>query len=137
MLLSAYPVEHTGYVFHLKYCGKREYQCGDDIVYVKTETKPFTQNGHFAHFLEGHLSALHSHLAKESQICRKPFKMIVSSTLKNMSQIVMTGQVSPHSTASHVFSKVTLLFVLCFCIKLCIYMMLFVSKSLSNLIIYG
>ncbi len=53
-----------------------------NVVYVKTGTKLFTQNVYFAHFLEGHLSALHSRLAKESQIFRKPFKIIVSSTLK-------------------------------------------------------
>ncbi len=76
------PVEHTGYVVHSKYCGKREHQCGDDVVYVKTETKPFTQNANVSHFLEGHLSLLHSRLAQESRIFRKPFKIIVSSTLK-------------------------------------------------------
>uniref|UniRef100_A0A671QBN4 Rho GTPase-activating protein 40-like n=1 Tax=Sinocyclocheilus anshuiensis TaxID=1608454 RepID=A0A671QBN4_9TELE len=27
----------------LKYCGEKEHQCGEDVVYVKTETKPFTQ----------------------------------------------------------------------------------------------
>ncbi len=55
---------------------------GDYVVYVKTETKSFTQNAYFAHFLEGHLSALHSRLAKESQIFRKTFQIILSSTLK-------------------------------------------------------
>ncbi len=82
MLFLAYPVEPTGYVVHSKYCGKIEHQCGDDVVYVKTGTKLFTQNAYFAHYLEGHLSALHSRLAKESRIFRKPFKIIVSSTLK-------------------------------------------------------
>ncbi len=67
----AYPVEPNGCVVHSKYCGKREHQCGDDAVYVKTGTKPFTQN---AYFLEGHLSALHSRLAKVSWIFRKLFK---------------------------------------------------------------
>ncbi len=28
------------------------------VVYVKTETKSFTQNAYFVHFLEGHLSPL-------------------------------------------------------------------------------
>ncbi len=70
MLFLAYPVEPTGYVVQSKYCGKIEHQCGDDVVYVKTGTKPFTQNAYFAHFLDGHLSALHSHLAKESRIFR-------------------------------------------------------------------
>ncbi len=41
MLFLAYPLEPTGYIVHSKYCGKREHQCGD--VYVKTETKPFTE----------------------------------------------------------------------------------------------
>ncbi len=45
---------------HSKYCGKRKYQCGEDVVYLKTETKPFTQNANLLHFLEGHLSSLHS-----------------------------------------------------------------------------
>ncbi len=57
---------------------EKEHQCGDDVVYVKTETKPFTQNAYVSHFL----SLLHSRLAKESRIFRKPFKIIVSSTLK-------------------------------------------------------
>ncbi len=73
MLFLAYPVEPNGYVVYLKYSGKREHQCGDDVVYVKTGTKPFTQNAYFAHFLEGHLLALHSLLAKECRIFRKPF----------------------------------------------------------------
>ncbi len=77
MLFLAYPVEPTGYVGHSKCSGKREHQCVDYVVYVKTETKPFTQNAYFAHFLEGHLSALHSRLAKESWIFRKSFKIIV------------------------------------------------------------
>ncbi len=46
----------------LKYCEKREHQCGDDVVvvvYVKSETKPFTQNAYLSHlFLEGRLSRL-------------------------------------------------------------------------------
>ncbi len=50
---------------HSKYCGKREHQCGD-VVYLKTETKPFTQNAYLLHFLEGHLSSLHSRLTQES-----------------------------------------------------------------------
>ncbi len=82
MIFFAYPVEPNGYVVHSKYCGKREYQCGDDVVYVKTGTKLFTQNAYFEHFLEGHLSALYSILAKESWLFKKPFKIIVSSTLK-------------------------------------------------------
>ncbi len=82
MLFLTYTVEPTGYVVHSKYYGKREHQCGDDVVYIKTETKPFTQNANVSHFLEGHLSLLHSRLAKVSRIFRKRFKIIVSSTLK-------------------------------------------------------
>ncbi len=62
---------------HSKYCGKQEHQCGEDVVYLKTETKPFTQNAYLFHFLEGHLSSLHSRLTQESP---KPCKMNVSST---------------------------------------------------------
>ncbi len=62
---------------HSKYCGKQEHQCGEDVVNLKTETKPFTQNAYLLHFLEGHLSSLHSRLTQESP---KPFKMNVSST---------------------------------------------------------
>ncbi len=58
MLLLACPAEPTGCFVHLKYCRKREHQCGDDVVYVKTGTKPFTQNAYFVYFIEGHLSAL-------------------------------------------------------------------------------
>ncbi len=36
------------------------------IVYLKTETKPFTQNAYLLHFLERHLSPLHSRLTQES-----------------------------------------------------------------------
>ncbi len=70
MLFLIYPVEPTGYVVHSNTAEKIEHQCGD-VVYVKTGTKPFTQNAYFAHFLEGHLSPLHSCLAKESRIFRK------------------------------------------------------------------
>ncbi len=51
-------------------------------VHVKTETKLFIPNAYFAHFLDGHLTALNSHLAQDNQIFRKPFKIIASSTLK-------------------------------------------------------
>ncbi len=71
MLLLAYPVEPTGYVVHLKYCGYREHQCGDDVVYVKA----FHTERIFCTFLEGHQSLLDSRLAKESRIFRKPFKI--------------------------------------------------------------
>ncbi len=48
LMLSAYPVEPTGCgAAHSKYCGKREHQCGDDVVYLKTETKPFTHNAYY------------------------------------------------------------------------------------------
>ncbi len=125
----SYLFKHTGCVVHSKYSRKRE-QCGEDVVYVKTGTEPFTQNTYFAHFLEGHLSVLHSHLAR---IFRKPFKIIVCSTL---TKSFMAGRVSPHLICF--LCNVTLcdrFSVLC--IKLCMYMMLFVSNALSNLIIYG
>ncbi len=121
----AHPVEPTGYVVHSKYCGKIEHQCGDDVVYVKTGIKTFTQNAYFAHFLEGHLSALHSRLAKESRIFRKPFKIIVSSTLKKH------GGTGPLLIPLHLVflnekSNVTLCdWFSVLCIKLCVYMMLF------------
>ncbi len=84
MVFLAYPVEPTGCgAAHSKYCReKRENRCGDVVVYVKTETKPFTQNVYLLNFLEGHLSPLHSRLAQESCMFRKPCKMNVSSTLK-------------------------------------------------------
>ncbi len=75
IVFLAYPVEPNGHVVHSKYCGKTEHQCGDDVVYDKPGTKSFTQNAYFEHFLERHLSALHSRIAKESQIFRKPFKI--------------------------------------------------------------
>ncbi len=66
-LFLACPVEHTRCgAAHSKYYGKREYQCGDDVVYLKTETKPFTQNTYLLHFVAGHLSSLHSRLTQES-----------------------------------------------------------------------
>ncbi len=40
---------------HSKYCGKREPQYGEDVVYLRTETKPFTQNAYLLQFLEGRL----------------------------------------------------------------------------------
>ncbi len=55
--------------------------CGDDAVYLKTETKPFTQNAYLLHFLEGHLSSLHSRLTQESQSHVKFMKV---QLLKNM-----------------------------------------------------
>ncbi len=66
-------------VLHIQYCGKREYQCGEDVVYFKTETKPFTQNAYVWHFLEGHLSSslLASH-TRDTKTCQ----IHVSSTFK-------------------------------------------------------
>ncbi len=60
-------------------------------VHVKTETKLFIPNAYFAHFLDGHLTALNSHLAQDNQIFRKPFKIIASSTLKKKTQKFMAG----------------------------------------------
>ncbi len=54
-------VEPTGCsaAAHSKYCGKTDHQCGEDVVYVKTGTKPFTQN---SYLLETSISvALASH----------------------------------------------------------------------------
>ncbi len=48
---------------------------GEDVVYLKTETKPFTQNAYLLYFLEGHLSSLHSCLTPESS---KPCKIYVN-----------------------------------------------------------
>ncbi len=127
MLFLIYPVEPTGYVVHSKYCVKKEHQCGDD--YVKTGTKPFTQNAYFAHFLEGHLSALHSRLAQESRIFRKSFKIIISSTLKKYVSTLwrdVSLPISQHFMFLNEKSKVSLCdWFSVLCIKLCIYMMLF------------
>ncbi len=80
MLFIAYPVEATGCgaaaLFIQNIAEKREHQCGEDVVYIKTETKPFTQNTYLSHFLEGHLSPLHSRLAKESRMFRKHVKLM-------------------------------------------------------------
>ncbi len=72
-------------VMHSKYSVKREHQCGEDVVYLKTETKPFTQNAYLLYFLEGHLSALHSRLTQESP---KPCTINVSSTLKKQQRVI-------------------------------------------------
>ncbi len=111
--------------------------CLDDVVYVKTETKPFTQNANVSHFLEGHLSLLHSCLPKESRIFRNRFKIIVNSTLKkHVSKLY--GRTSLPIPLHLVFlneKPVNLCdWFSVLCIKLCIYMMLFVSNCLSNLI---
>ncbi len=67
-------------VLHIQNIAEKiEHQCGEDFVYLKTETKPFTQNAYLLHFLEGHLSSLHSRLTQESP---KTCKINVSSTLK-------------------------------------------------------
>ncbi len=76
----ACPVEPTWCgAAHSKYCTKLEHQCGVDVVYRKTETKPFTQYAYSLHFLEEYLSSLHLHLTQQSP---KPCKINVSSTLK-------------------------------------------------------
>ncbi len=133
-----YPVEPTGYVVHSKYCGKREHQCGDDVVYIKTETKPFTQNANVSHFLEGHLSPLHSRLAKESRIFRKRFKIIVSSTLKKTCLKTLWRDGSLPIPLHLVFlNEKTLLFVIgfpCFVLNSVYTWCFFVSNCLSNVI---
>ncbi len=55
----ACPVEPTRRSATHSIFFKREHQ-RDDVVYLKTETKLFTQNAYLLHFLEGHLSLLHS-----------------------------------------------------------------------------
>ncbi len=125
MLILAYAVEPTRCAVHLKYCGKTEYRCGDDVVYIKTGTKPFTQNAYLSHVLKGHLSALHS-----CQIFRKPFKIILSSTLKKHASRLYGGTgLSSFHCIMILNEKVTLIFVIGFlCFELhCVYMMLFVS----------
>ncbi len=66
MLLLIYPVEliRCGAAYST-YCRIRENQCRDDVVYLKTETMPFTQNTYLAHFL----SVLHSCLTQEWAAC--------------------------------------------------------------------
>ncbi len=55
----------------------------DAVLHIKNiaekENAYSTQNAYLLHFLEGHLSSLHSHLTEESP---KPCKINVSSTLK-------------------------------------------------------
>ncbi len=76
---------------------------------LTTGNKPFSQNAYFVHFLEGHLSALHSRLAKESRIFRKPFKIIVSSTVKkHVSKFDRSLPIPPHLMFSNERSNVTL-----------------------------
>ncbi len=78
-LFLACPVDPTRCgAAHSKYCGKREHQCGEDV-YLKTETKPFTQNAYLFNFLEGNLSSLHSCL---TQVNPKTCTIYVSSTIK-------------------------------------------------------
>ncbi len=60
---------------------KEKHQHGDDVVYLKSETKPFTQNAYLLHFREGHLSSLHSNLTQESP---KTCEIHASSTLKHV-----------------------------------------------------
>ncbi len=74
----ACPVEPTlcG-AAHSKYCGKDNINV--EMLFLKTETKPFTQNAYLLHFLEGHLSPLHSLLTQESP---KTCQINVSSTFE-------------------------------------------------------
>ncbi len=54
MLFLACPVEPTRCgAAHSKYCRRREHQCGEDVVYLKSETKPFTQNAYLWAFSRG------------------------------------------------------------------------------------
>ncbi len=63
---------------HSKYSRKREHQCGD-VVYLKTETKPFTKNAYSLH------SALHSRLTQES-----PKSCTINLSLKLKKKHVIT-----------------------------------------------
>ncbi len=99
MLFLAYPVEPNGYVVHSKYCRKRPHNWKQAVLTERI----------FCAFLEGHLSALHSRLAKESRIFRKPFKIIVSSTVKkNVSKFDRSLPILPHLMFSNERSNVTL-----------------------------
>ncbi len=48
----------------------------------------FLQNTYLLHFLEGHLSPLHSRLAQESRMFRKPCQIHVSSTFVEKSSLL-------------------------------------------------
>ncbi len=61
----------------------------NNLVYGKTENKPFTQNTYLSNFLEGHLSALHSRLTQERRMFRKHVKLMQVQLLKNMSRDFM------------------------------------------------
>ncbi len=75
ILFLTCPVEPTRCgAARSQYSGKGENQCGD-VVYLKTEPKPFTQNAYLLHFL----SALHLHLTQESP---KTCTIHASSTFK-------------------------------------------------------
>ncbi len=75
----ACPVEPTRCgAAHSKYSGKREHQCGEDAVYLKTETKPFTQKAYFIAFSRG-TSIIVALASPESP---KPCTIHVSSTFK-------------------------------------------------------
>ncbi len=85
-ICSACPVESTRCgAAHSQYCRKREHRCGEDVVYLKTENKPFTQNKYLLHFLEGHLSSLHSRLTQESP---KPCKINVKVQLSKKQKLI-------------------------------------------------
>ncbi len=75
--LSLSSWTHSMGAAHSKYSVKREHQCGEDVVYLKTENKPFTQNAFLLHFLEGYLSSGVAHKRAQSHV-----NLIVSSTLK-------------------------------------------------------
>ncbi len=79
-------------------------------IWKDTETKPFNTERLFRTFSRG-TSPLHSSLAKERRIFKKPFKIIVSSTLKkHVSK--MYERAFLYSTASHI--KKHLLFIIGF-----------------------
>ncbi len=88
LFFLACPVEPTRCgAAHSKYCRQREHQCGD-VVYIKTETKPLTHNSYLLHFVEGHLSSLHSRLTQEST---KPCQIHVRLTFKKHVFTILTN----------------------------------------------
>ncbi len=116
MLFLACPVEPTGYVKILQ----EKKSINAETMFLMS--KPFTQNAYFAHFLEGHQSALRSRLANESRI----FKIITGLTfIKHFSKLYGGTGFSPfplHLVFLNEQSNVTLCdWFSVLCIKLCLF----------------
>ncbi len=61
-LMLSFSLNPLDAVLHIKNIAEKEnINCGEDVVYLKTETKPFTQNAYLLHYL----SSLHSRLTQE------------------------------------------------------------------------